>query len=386
LVKTFRQLIIFVWFVIILINHTNFSQTENTDSMIYKWTNSNSKELTRIIETGKDKGKIAVFDFDNTLLCGDIGEAVFEELINSGNISIDGTEKTLIPHFTSKTNGSEIDLIQYYNYLLDEFDDQDPFSANAIGYAWCVQIMNGITLDVLIQKTDIIMKEIVNHSISDSQTDGMFFYPEMIKLIADLIKNKFEIYIISASNIWSVRYAITNYYNKLLSEKFGCEGIEAKNIFGINTLLMKTGSTKLIKDSYLIKTNSKYRQNDFDELSQYKLTGILNLPVSTYEGKSAIIEKHISKDKIYLAAGDSPNDFGLFRNSENHIWIARLNKPSYQTSYLKNIMNQSLTGIVQPTITEDEPGFVQFLDDPISPKVKDKNIKESLRIINHMLK
>ena len=43
------------------------------------------EKLKTIIAKGSGKGYTAVFDFDNTILCRDIGEATFAVMINEGN-------------------------------------------------------------------------------------------------------------------------------------------------------------------------------------------------------------------------------------------------------------------------------------------------------------
>jgi len=55
------------------------------------WSERTRAGLERLIESGAGKGHAAVFDFDNTIVCGDIGEATFallakEKLIKKDDI------------------------------------------------------------------------------------------------------------------------------------------------------------------------------------------------------------------------------------------------------------------------------------------------------------
>ena len=47
----------------------------------------------------------------------------------------------------------------------------------------------------------------------------------MVELIAELINNKYNIWILSASNVWSVRYLVL----KVLNEKLAQRGIKEGN-------------------------------------------------------------------------------------------------------------------------------------------------------------
>lgn len=321
------------------------------------WYEDTRYKLEELISENSFQNKNVVFDFDNTILCGDIGEAVFKLLVADKIIEINSNIMAISPTFANNNrivNLTEVGFEEYYNQLLDVFIDDEPYST---AYSWVVQIMDGISIDLILEYTDKAMMK------KSSLGNQLFFYPEMIDLIGVLLKNGFNFHIVSASNIWSVRYLVDKYLNPLLIKEHGdLVTIDLSKVQGMNTIIKNNINGKLFKDSVLISFNN-YLNFKKNEIKNYFLTSLINYPATSYNGKVASIIKNISKDKVFMVAGDSPNDFAMQEFSENVLWIARLDKSEYQEKAIDEIKKNDNNWIIQPTLTGGLSGFIKSFGD-----------------------
>jgi len=170
----------------------------------------------------------------------------------------------------------------------------------------------------------------------------------------------FNVYVITASNVWSVRYLVTKELNPLLQKKYGKHSsIAPDHVLGVSTLLKDKRDGKLYKDELLVKENKAYRNLEASELHQYELLFELSYPLPAYEGKIAMIFKYITKERPFFIAGDSPNDHPMLDWAENKLWLARLEKKDYQEETVKLIKNSDKEKwLIQPTLYKKSPGFV----------------------------
>ena len=97
------------------------------------WAPATRRALENLIRRGAGRNLPVVFDFDNTLVCGDVGEATFAVLVRDGLLS----PERLGPHLSLPlrlrtgrrlTPASGADLTEYYEALLDPtgHGDADP--------------------------------------------------------------------------------------------------------------------------------------------------------------------------------------------------------------------------------------------------------------------
>jgi len=61
------------------------------------WDRETSRALAKLIRTGAGKRLPVVFDFDNTIVRGDIGEATLAVLVRSGLLSPDSLSPSIWP-------------------------------------------------------------------------------------------------------------------------------------------------------------------------------------------------------------------------------------------------------------------------------------------------
>ena len=347
------------------------------------WNIQTKQKLEKLLNANVNKGKKVIFDFDNTIVSGDIGDATFAWLIKEKQVDLNKI-KAISPDFTIDGKkisiGTATDPTEYYEKIMEAYSyDKNDITGPLIGYSWVVQTMDGKTPFNIIEASRNAYMD--NKSANDRQagtetiievTPGKtaykvpFYRPETVNLIGNLILNGFDVYIVSASNVWSVRYMITKELTKLMKKEFGKNlSIKPENIYGINTLVRDKRNGQLYKDSYLVKNNRKYASLDSKELSNYELTNQLVNPLSGYEGKTSIIQNFITKkgEKPFLVAGDSPGDFSMLTLSENRLWFARLESYNYQKKIISLIKeNKNGQWFIQPILYKKKHGLVNNMN------------------------
>lgn len=301
------------------------------------WNPEVKAKLQKLIQAKRGTGLPIVFDFDNTLLCRDIGEATFEVMAKNGTLSVDQLPVGVTPPSVLATNV----LDTYDQYLEVTKHHHADKAAYLNAYGWLVEIMAGLSPAQIVEATKTAFAD----GKRSDDVKKPFFYPEMLELVRELRKAHYDVWVVSASNVWSVRWMATQYL-----------GIDADHVVGINTLL-EGPENKLYKDQFLMLENSKYAQQNLQELSHYKLTTHMVYPMSASYGKAAAILERIGK-RPYLIAGDSPNDHGMLSIAQNKLWIKRMGKADYWR--LTQALMQTTTPsswMVQDTSTGQSPGF-----------------------------
>ena len=317
------------------------------------WNSETRLALEKLIRKGAGKNLPAVFDFDNTILHGDIHEATLGMLVRSGRLTPARLPDQFAPTFHSARDGrielqSCADIIEYYNQLLAPtmHGENDP-SPKTTGYAWAIEALGGLRLSEVVEAT----REVCELARSKKRgfitvTPGRTvlpvprFYPEMVELLAELIRHEFDIWIISASNVWSVRWMVLNELNPQLRD---CErGIRADHVIGAATLLTDEEG-RLYKDAVLVRENAAYAAMKAEAVGAYRLTSRLEYPLPAYSGKVACIFDAIGRQP-YLCAGDGPSDHAMLAVSQHRLWIARLDQARSRPAPLKSAAAKPRTG------------------------------------------
>lgn len=344
------------------------------------WNPQTKQKLEKLLTLNANKDKKVIFDFDNTTISRDIGDATFAWLVKEKKIDIEKI-KPFSPDFTldgkevSVTGG--IDLTEYYEKIQEvtSYDKNDKSPAYN-GYAWVVQTMEGKTPFEVIEASRNAFLD--NKASKDRElgietkievTPGKtsyrvpFYHPETVDLIGNLLLNGYNVYVISASNVWSIRYMVTVEMAKLLKKEFGKNiAIKPENVFGLSTLLKDKRNGQLYKDTYLVKENKKYAGLAQEELKNYQLTNQMVYPLSGYEGKTSIILTKITKDyeRPFLACGDSSGDYSMLGLAQNKLWFSRLESYDYQKKLLSLTKKSDADHwFIQPVLYKKSPGFVK---------------------------
>ena len=299
------------------------------------WHESARRSLERILRAGAGKGLPVVFDFDNTIVSGDVGEAVLALLANSGRLASKRVCETLSPDLKSRANGSIRvrdceNLMEYYEAMLEPTvhgkADPTPF-ANA--YVWAAQVLEGLCLAEVLDATRHAFQ--LGESAGSEITAGKLKYPpprfraEMVELIAELIRLGYQPWIVSASNVWSVRWMVKHGLNPLLMKHGAPGGLPPGQVIGLATLV-SDNTGRLYKDWVLIREKKAYANLDPRLLGSLRATRHVQFPAPVYSGKVACILDALGCNP-YLSAGDSPSDHPMLAISKNRLWIARREKP-----------------------------------------------------------
>ncbi|MEI7939972.1 MAG: HAD family hydrolase [Verrucomicrobiota bacterium] len=358
------------------------------------WRREIRKALTDLIRRGAGKGLPVTLDFDNTIVWGDIGEATLAVLVKQGLLRVSRIARTLSPSFRlpgalEVSLDSGPDLTSYYEaYLAPTVHGAADPTALANGYAWVVEIMEGLSPWDVVQATqkafgfgEPMQPRMIEVTAGKTSFPAPFFYPAMVELIGELRRHEFDVWVISASNVWSVRWMVTKALNPLLEAHGAASGIPADHVVGISALLQDTAGG-LYKDALLVRENAAYAALEERTLRSFQLTSRLQYPVPTYAGKVGCIWDAVGRHP-YLAAGDSPGDHAMLSFSEHRLWIMRMDKPGYQQKTADCIRRTGKKGwMIQPVIGRDALGFRTSFDVPPGANLSLKTaIRQSCKVL-----
>jgi hypothetical protein len=334
------------------------------------WSPSVRRRLNQLIRDGSGRGLAVAFDFDNTLVCGDVGEATLAVLVRERQLRPARMPEALSPAFRTPAGrriapSSPPDPTAYYEALLAPtvHGPKDP-TPLATGYVWAVEVMNTLRAQDVIRATaeaygtgQIGSVKAIEVTPGRTAYPSPFFYPEMVDLIAALLRHGFAPWIVSASNVWSVRWMVQEALNPLLRERGARRGIPPEQIVGVSVLL-RDGRGALHKDVCLVRQDPGYARLDAATLKRFRLTRWLQFPVPTYSGKVGFLWDVLGGPPE-LAVGDSPGDHAMLTFARHRLWMARLDKPDYQasTAGLKRRTDPE-RWMVQPVLGRHEPGLI----------------------------
>jgi phosphoserine phosphatase len=333
------------------------------------WAPATRAWLEERIRRGAGRGWPVAFDFDNTLVCGDVGEATLAWLVKHRRLQPE-TVTALTPPF--RTAAGKLveaarlpDLTAYYEALLEGSGhgaaDPNPLTR---GYLWAAEVLAGLGPDQVIRATAAVAAaaregEVRWLEVTPGRTayPRPWFYPAMVELIAVLLRHRFAVWIVSASNVWSVRWMVLRVLNPRL-RRFGVAGgVPPEQVVGVAPLV-RDRREREFKDRVLARTDAAYARLEPRALAGLRLTTHLDQPVPVYAGKVACLWDALGRAP-YLAAGDSPGDLPMLAFAEHRLWMARVEKPA-ATAAMRAVQGAAAhpeNWVVQPVRTRDTPGF-----------------------------
>jgi phosphorylcholine phosphatase len=344
------------------------------------WNPKARKSLERIIEKGAGKRLPVVFDFDNTIVSGDLSEAMLGVLASEGRLTPQAICKSLCPPVVipgkkriSIENCS--DILEYYEALLRPTAHGDADAAPmANGYVWATQALEGLTVAEAVAATATAFKlgqepepKYIEATQGGIRYPAPRFHPEMVELIAQLLRHEYDVWIVSATCVWSVRWTILYGLNPLLKKYGVCNGVRPDRVIGLATLLVDRNGA-LYKDSILVHESPDYALFKGSLMKSLRFSRMVQYPAPVYSGKVACILDAIGRNP-YLCAGDSPGDHAMMRISRHRLWIDRVEKPEVQRLTGALISRTgSVRWIVQKSSPTGEQRFLSNLDEIVYGK------------------
>lgn len=344
------------------------------------WNSHTRQQLEQLLSLHSGQGRKVVLDFDNTLVSRDIGEATFAELLRTGQIQSSPVLKAISPDFRLGAQWISLDtvsnLADYYNALAELDTHPADSEAPANSYAWMVQAMQGLTPAQIIQATRQVYAN--NRAETDRATGQEtwvelapgqkayrvpYFHPELVDLVAQLLRHGYDLYVVSGSNAWTVRHMVCVELMKRVNARLGTYyQIPADHVIGASVLLRDKRTGRLVKDLFLARENQRYAALEPEELGQYELTNQVVFPLTGFSGKVANIQQFITgpQERPFLVAGDSGGDFAMLQQAQYRLWFARLEKKGYQQALSRLVRRlESTTWMIQPVLTNRRPGLIQ---------------------------
>ncbi|MCB1189522.1 MAG: HAD-IB family phosphatase [Leptospiraceae bacterium] len=169
-----------------------------------------------------DSPGLAAFDFDNTLIKGDLGEAVMLSLLENGLQKLD---KNFEIHFRDRLNAKRLwdekDTFQeeLTDYIWTEYQYLMESQGLEVAYRWSSFLFSGWTKAELQSITRTVWNSKLKNNV----------YTEMYELIRFLLQNNWQAYIITASPTWVIQEVI---------EEFNLPG---EHVLGMNLKLNDLG-------------------------------------------------------------------------------------------------------------------------------------------------
>lgn len=233
--------------------------------------------------------KVAVFDMDNTLLTGDIGDALFVQLKREELDHPVTIDKKPIPWTWS----------QYRQFLEKKGKEE--------AYTRVITSMAGIPVDTVVNTARSVMNLPPHIKYLESEGEDIpvpRIYPAMHAVVSYLQSLDYDIYIISATIQCVVRDVVERYFN-----------IPADHAFGMTPTTTKTDTGQEIIGDQVIG------------------------PVTVTGGKVKVYHKEIGMIPPLVSGGDSPTDIPMLNLTHPHgviIWVERKSAlPGSQEIFLK---------------------------------------------------
>jgi phosphoserine phosphatase len=218
--------------------------------------------------------KIALFDLDNTLLVGDCGEAVFAQL----KIDERDKKKPLTVHK------------KMIPFTWTAYQETLKTKGKVAAYSKIITSMAGLPLETLLETSQRVMQSDLKYlELEGVKIPVPYPNPPMQTLLIRLRSLDYEIFIISASNQYSVRYVAKEYFH-----------IPESNVFGMLPTV--------------------FNDPQYGEIIGNEIDG----PVTVVEGKVEVYKKNIGSIPPVISGGDSTTDIMMLNLTDANgliIWV-----------------------------------------------------------------
>jgi len=251
-----------------------------------------------------------VFDLDHTILTGDIGDAVFEELHQRGmllNLPIVGAGgETLF-----EIQPGETPLSRYQRALGVAKQLAEPGAVLAPTYAWMSSSLAGLPIDAVQELTRQVW-----------QRGGIELRPAVLDVLAKGLGAGHRGVVVSATNQAIVSVIVDEVVNRRLKELGISRLIDPNDVWGMNNGIV---------DGIGVR-NALLDGGPSDGL----LAENILVPHSSFAGKAELL-RGAGYERIVSVAGDSPNDFEMMKLADQVIWISRADSPGNTAAFCSEL-------------------------------------------------
>ncbi len=212
------------------------------------WNQKNHAALVAFLAEEKKRPgrKVAVFDWDNTVIKNDIGDAAFIGLLDRGMVATPGDWRRTSPYLTDAAvqalgKGATPELIfTIYNSMktpdgAPAFAGHDPKMTEA-AYAWLGHLLAGNTPDQIRRASREIFERQLANPVgatrrigNDTIADYIRIYPQIADLIKALEQSGLEVWVVSAT---------PKYIIEVCAEKVG---LPPERVIGIENVVGPDG-------------------------------------------------------------------------------------------------------------------------------------------------
>lgn len=223
---------------------------------------------------------IATFDFDNTLVKNDFGEAVMNTIVATGIPSL--TEQSIFTekfrdkeHAKKLWEGRKTNSGDFSAYIWNEYIEIMKAKGLEEAYRWSSFIFSGWTEKEL----KLLAREVWERELRANGEENVKPYPAMIDLIKYLLDYDWDVYIVTASPTWIIQEVVGEFFlppnkvigmNLKMANEISLSEIEEPYTYG-------RGKVEAIERRAGCFTDIAFGDsiNDFPMLQSAKLKGIL---------------------------------------------------------------------------------------------------------------
>jgi phosphoserine phosphatase len=277
------------------------------------WDQEVAEGLAAILADPEIRGRRAVFDFDGTVIAGDVTETVAARAWESGDLPSHGLWSAL--GLTGEPGGRP--PFSVYQALSDS-DTVDGYPhAHHASSALLAQAFAGLTVEDVATLTRTTCRH------PQASVGPLRPVDPVVDLIGDLHSAGVECWILSAGLVWCVRTALDEVVNPVLASTHGEDHmIPGERVVAVSTLLRDADSWW--SDRQLIRSPHGPAYLGFHSAlaSQLHVTAAVVGPVTFGGGKVGAWHELAPDTAPLIMVGDGAGDVPLMRMSDHALWIA----------------------------------------------------------------
>lgn len=262
-----------------------------------RWLPENYRRINEFLDShrpDKGRGQVAAFDFDNTLVRGDLGHRFFFEVLEKlllnendpglGRVLSAGDRSDRLLNMLKEARTGRVTNLEFQSAALTLYHDLLDQGGPLLAYPWATQILSGLQESLVRKLARDLIQEQITHpfeyrpvSYGDGLETidfwGLRLIEEMESLLREVAAVGFQVHILTGT----CQLLVEEFVDLLKLPVFRVHGMQV-------------------------------------EIDQGRLTDRLDLPVTYGEGKLELIRERIGKRPL-LVAGDGPNDLAMLQYS-----------------------------------------------------------------------